>query len=106
MDPMQPMSSQLGSPTLIASPERGSSRSNQRRQGIFWLLTIPAHGYVPYPNPCQTWIRGQLELGESGYVHWQILVAFTQKKTLRQVKGIFGETCHAELSRSAAAGGR
>lgn len=38
-----------------------------RRQGIFWMLTIPHHGFVPYPiaNECQ-WIRGQLEVGERG----------------------------------------
>lgn len=75
-----------------------------RRQGIFWLLTIPHHEYVPYPNEQSVqWIRGQLECGTtSDFVHWQILVAFKDKKSLRQVREIFGPF-HAELSRSDAA---
>lgn len=79
-----------------------------RRQGIFWMLTIPHHGFVPYPiaNECQ-WIRGQLEVGErgepdEGYVHWQILVAFRQKKSRRAVRNLFGPF-HCQLSRSEAA---
>jgi len=39
---------------------------------------------------------------ESGYVHWQILVAFTRKLRLGGVCGIFGKF-HAEPTRSAAA---
>lgn len=74
-----------------------------RRQGIFWLLTIPAHEFVPYTPPNVQYIVGQLEEGsQTGYKHWQILVAFKSKQSLRQVKAVFG-TCHAELSRSSAA---
>jgi len=74
-----------------------------RRQGIFWMLTIPGHEYVPYPfaNECQ-WIRGQLETGERGFVHWQIVVAFRQKKSLSAVRKCFGPF-HADLTRSSAA---
>lgn len=74
-----------------------------RRQGIFWLATIPHSSYTPYPNPECQWIRGQLEQGEeTGYLHWQVLVAFSKKKSLSQVRTIFGEG-HFELSRSEAA---
>lgn len=74
-----------------------------RRQGIFWLLTIPVYEFTPYHPPNVAWIKGQLESGTtSGFVHWQIVVAFTTKKSLAGVKSIFG-TCHAELSRSEAA---
>lgn len=84
--------------------------SRARRQGIFWLLTIP--------YPCSVmqqllessqlptsvvWIRGQLEQGEqTDYLHYQAVAAFDTKKSLAAVKGVFG-TCHAELSRSEAA---
>jgi len=77
--------------------------SKPRRQGIFWILTIPRRDFVPDPNTNLSWIRGQLEIGESGYEHWQLLVAFPKKVSIRQVKGVFGKTCHAELSRSSAA---
>lgn len=54
--------------------------------------------------PGTTWSRGQLELGSgTEYLHWQILVAFSKKKTLRQVKTCYGEDSHWELSRSGAA---
>jgi len=74
-----------------------------RRQGIFWLLTIPYADYRPTDHPELTWIRGQNEIGESGYSHWQILIALKKKGSLSVVKAIFGNTCHAELSRSEAA---
>lgn len=74
------------------------------RQGIFWMLTIPYHCYVPYPNERDLqWSRGQLERGEeTGFLHWQITVAFRKKKSLRAVRELFGPY-HARLTRSAAA---
>lgn len=73
-------------------------------QGRYWLLTIPHHEFLPYlPDGC-TYIRGQLESGSgTGYLHWQILVAFGRAVRLAAVKRIFGTACHAELSRSNAA---
>lgn len=75
-----------------------------RRQGIFWLLTIPAHEFLPYLPPDCQWILGQLERGtNTEYLHWQIFVAFTSKKSIAGVKSCFGPSCHGELSRSSAA---
>lgn len=75
-----------------------------RRQGIFWLLTIPQNDFVPYPVPACSYIVGQLEEGATtGFLHWQLLVAFKRKCSLNYVKLIFGNSCHAELSRSDAA---
>jgi len=75
-----------------------------RRQGIYWLLTISAAAfeYEPSLPDGAVFIRGQQELGEGGFLHWQVLVAFAQKKSLAGVRAIFGN-CHAELSRSDAA---
>ena len=75
----------------------------RRRQGIFWLLTIPEPDFDPkLPDGC-AWVKGQLECGGStGYRHWQVVVALSKKGSLATVKGIFGN-CHAELSRSEAA---
>ncbi|QGH72655.1 MAG: Rep protein [CRESS virus sp. ctczB4] len=72
-------------------------------QGIFWLLTIPHYGFTPYLPPGCSWIKGQLERGEGGFLHWQIIVAFQSRCRLRGVKQIFGSEAHCELSRSAAA---
>jgi len=80
-----------------------SVRNVSRRQGIYWMLTIPQPDFTPYPVRGSTWFRGQLETAASGYVHWQACIAFSKKKSLRQVKEIFGQSCHAELTRSEAA---
>lgn len=76
----------------------------QRRQGIFWLLTIPQHEFTPYLPSCCQYIVGQLESGaNTGYLHWQVLVAFKKKTGIAGIKTIFGDSCHGELSRSDAA---
>lgn len=73
-------------------------------QARYWLLTIPQHAFTPYQPPGVTYIRGQLERGEStGYLHWQVLVAFQRKLRLGGLKTIFGSSVHAEPSRSDAA---
>jgi len=73
-------------------------------QARYWLLTIPWEDFTPYLHPDCSWIRGQLEQGsETGYLHWQIFVAFKSKATLRKVKFLYGDHIHAEASRSKAA---
>lgn len=75
-------------------------------QGIYWLLTIPEDAYErPSTLPKQiSWIKGQLEVGQdTGYRHWQLMVGMRRKCRLAAIKKLFGERCHAELSRSAAA---
>lgn len=66
------------------------------------MLTVPQPLWTPYLPPGVAWIRGQLESGsDTGFLHWQILVSFIKKKTLGQVREIFGPA-HAELTRSEA----
>jgi len=73
-------------------------------QGRYWLLTIPHHHFVPYLPNGIAYLRGQTERGEQqGFLHWQLLAAFEKKIRLAGVKAIFGDSCHAELSRSDAA---
>jgi len=75
-----------------------------RRQGIYWLLTIPHYDFTPWLPPSCVYIRGQLERGnEGGYLHWQLLVVLSRKGSLASVKGFFGDGAHCELSRSTAA---
>lgn len=75
-----------------------------RRQGIFWLLTVPHPDFLPFLPNGVTWVKGQLERGDNtSYLHWQIVVAFAGKLSIRGVKSIFGDSAHCELSRSSAA---
>lgn len=76
----------------------------QYQQARYWLLTIPHANFLPYLPPTVSYIRGQLEQGENtGYLHWQIIVHFSKKVRLRRIRELFGETCHAETTRSEAA---
>jgi hypothetical protein len=69
----------------------------------YFLLTIPHHHFTPYLPNGVSWIKGQLEQGEGGYLHWQVCVAFPKKVTLSKLKDIFGQEVHAEGTRSTAA---
>ena len=70
----------------------------------YWLLTIPAHLYVPFLHRPVKYVRGQLERGgDTGYLHWQLLIIFNGPQRLSFVKSIYGDQCHAEPSRSRAA---
>lgn len=84
--------------------------SNPRRQGIFWLLTVPCPNSVcagmesgNLPDGL-VWCKGQKERGEgTGYEHYQLVVAFPKKVSLPGVTRMFGRSTHGELSRSEAA---
>jgi len=70
--------------------------------GRYWILTIPHEHFTPYLPPGIAWIRGQLELGHGGYLHWQLVCTFSKTVRLSAVTKLFGPF-HAELSRSDAA---
>ena len=92
-------------PGAVDPPARGPPA---RRQGRYWLLTIPAGDWSePLVLPeGVAYIKGQREVGgETGYEHWQVLAVTVCKTSLRGVKSIFGPTSHCELSRSDAADG-
>jgi hypothetical protein len=74
-----------------------------RRQGLYWILTIPENEFEPHlPEEC-VYIKGQREQGSNtGYLHWQVLAVLRRKGSLSTIKGIFGKSTHGELSRSSA----
>lgn len=74
-------------------------------QKKYWILTIAFSEFHPpraLPEGIE-FIRGQAELGNGGFHHWQIVVAYTRYVTLSKIKTDFGRTAHAEPTRSAAA---
>lgn len=81
----------------------GLAARERRRQGLYWIGTIPRDSWIPALPEGAQYIRGQPELGATGYRHWQVLVAFTQKKSLAAVVRCFNGIGHWELSRSQAA---
>lgn len=90
--------------TSLKLPDQFNKEKNTRRQGIFWIFTIP---YALYECPTElpvfaNYICGQQEKGNvTDYHHWQFVVAFKQKKSLAGVLELFpGAGVHAELTRS------
>lgn len=78
-------------------------RSVSVRQARYWIGTIPRAEWEPCLPEGACWIKGQPEKGEeTGYLHWQILVGFPSKKSLRQVRELFS-VGHFEPTRSDAA---
>jgi len=71
-------------------------------QALYWILTIPHEGFTPYLPPDCCHVIGQLELGEGGFLHWQLVATFNRKATLSAVRTCFGPW-HAERTRSDAA---
>lgn len=73
-------------------------------QARYWILTIPHADFVPFQHTNVQFIQGQLERGgNTGYLHWQLVVAFKRSVRLAAVKTVYGESVHAEPSRSSAA---
>lgn len=70
--------------------------------GRYWLLTIPHYVFTPFLPQGVAYIRGQLEQGAGGFLHWQVLAVFDRNVRLAGVRKVFGDV-HAELSRSSAA---
>lgn len=93
--------------TKVGSVRRGKSGkpAGRRRQGIFWILTIPA-GESDTRPPCLTtlsppvvYIKGQLECGgKTGYRHWQVIAAVRPKQSIHGIKSVFGRRIHADLT--------
>lgn len=73
-------------------------------KALYWILTIPYHDFVPWLPAGIQYIKGQLESGgESGYLHWQIFTVTNKQTRLKSIKRIFGESVHAEATKSNAA---
>lgn len=80
----------------------------QTSQARYWILTIPEDAFNPDNFDLAAkgvgFIKGQLEQAPTtGFRHWQVLVHFPKKLRLAGVKRVFGDTCHAEPTRSSAA---
>nr|WAE43076.1 MAG: replication associated protein [Cressdnaviricota sp.] len=70
------------------------------------MLTFPFASFSPLTvwedttvTNAVSWIKGQNELSETGYNHWQVCLAFKGKKSLAFVNKLFPGV-HAELTRS------
>lgn len=71
----------------------------------WYILTLPARQYVfaPFTLPSKVdYIKGQLELSESGLLHWQFVLHCTNSLRSAAIRKMF-PSAHVEATRSAAA---
>jgi len=75
------------------------------QQSTYFLLTVPkANWSVPEELPDGiVWMKGQEEIGEGGFHHYQLVVATKKKTTVTSLKKRFCEQAHVEHCRSPAA---
>lgn len=86
------------------TPTDSNVGKHSLRQARYWIGTIPREDWTPELPSGAQYCRGQLERGEGGFEHWQILLTFSSKKTLAQAIRSIGTTrCHLEPTRSRAA---
>lgn len=105
--PSDPGTSEIVSRRLNASDQSEGPIDQviRRRQGRWWILTIKFSDWEVPPDlpPLVAYIHGQQEIGESGYHHWQLFVITTRKVSVIQIKSVFSDSTHAELTHSKAA---
>jgi len=69
----------------------------------YFLLTIPKDKWSKCLPDSVCYIKGQEEVGEGGYEHWQLLVVTRRKTSVVGCKNMFCREAHVEPSRSSAA---
>lgn len=93
-------------------------KQTSRRQGIYWILTIPSESWIPRLENGWQYCKGQEERGRgctcgytpencscpedrNRYRHWQVIVHLERKGSIASIQSILGFTgFHAELTRS------
>jgi len=69
----------------------------------YFLLTIPKDKWSKILPNGVVYIKGQEEVGEGGYQHWQLMVITNKKVSVTGCKRYFCVEAHVEPSRSSAA---
>lgn len=69
----------------------------------YFLLTIPKDKWSKCLPDGVCYIKGQEEVGEGGYEHWQLMVVTKRKTSVVGCKNMFCREAHVEPSRSSAA---
>lgn len=78
--------------------------SKQYSQARYWILTIPHEHFTPFLHSNVEFVAGQLEhSNKTGFLHWQFVAYFSSRVRLSTVKSIYGQSAHAEPTKSSAA---
>jgi len=81
--------------------------NNSQQKAKFWIATVPGSSEWTPPSslpPKVIYMCGQKEIGsESGYIHWQVMVTFSQQVRRPYCLSVFTNNTHVEPTRSEAA---
>lgn len=70
----------------------------------YWILTIPLDKWVVEDlKPDFVYCKGQQEIGEGGYRHWQIIAYSSSKMTYTKCISLWPSEAHVEHTRTAGA---
>lgn len=71
----------------------------------YWIATLSSQYHPSQPTLSKDciYLKGQKEIGNGGFEHWQFLAVFSKQVTINQAKGHFHNSIHLEPSRSDAA---
>lgn len=97
------ISQQEAAMTELYSADRLPSANFSGSQARYWMGTLPcryAEQGLVFIEGTMNYLTGQQEIGEGGLRHYQFVVAYKDKKTLRQAKQFFPVQCHLEPTRS------
>lgn len=87
-----------------SSNHPGSANTVSRpRQARWWIATIRESDWSTCLPDGVLYVKGQLEIGEGGFRHWQLVFAVKRPISLHRAKELFPGTGHFEPTRSAAA---
>lgn len=74
-------------------------------QARYWMATVAtSSGYTPHLEGDLVFLKGQKEIGgTTNYEHWQLMLVFSKKVTMRQCKSVLHNVAHVEPTKSEAA---
>lgn len=81
----------------------GTSTTVTTTQHRYWIGTVKSGSWDPQLPEGASYCRGQLELGEGGFEHYQIVIYYQCKKSRRHLRRSIAPDGHFEPTRSHAA---
>jgi len=84
------------------NPRSVQSDSNANKPARYWMLTIPVDSFEPVLPDGVGFIKGQQEIGDGGFHHWQLMLILRNPQRLSWIRSTFGPF-HAERTISSRA---
>lgn len=84
-------------------PVTTDSNKHCKSKACYWICTSPRSEWEPCLPDNACYCKGQLEIGEGGYEHWQFIVYYKSQQRFGSIRKTLGKSVHIEPTRSTAA---